>query len=102
MNCSANAVKIMPCYTCAMWMKSVKDGGLASLLFGPSTVRTVLNGVPVTVEEDTSYPFSDTIPFTVSAKTPVGFPLTIRIPEWAGTVRITAYNKISNHRRELQ
>ncbi|MFA6174824.1 MAG: beta-L-arabinofuranosidase domain-containing protein, partial [Kiritimatiellales bacterium] len=88
--CSANAVKIMPYYTCAMWMKSVKDGGLAALLFGPSTVRTVLNGVPVTIDEDTSYPFSDTITFTVSAKTPVSFPLTIRIPEWAGNVRITA------------
>ncbi|MFA6174484.1 MAG: hypothetical protein WC701_12510, partial [Kiritimatiellales bacterium] len=32
----------------------------------------------------------DTITFTVSAKTPVSFPLTIRIPEWAGNVRITA------------
>jgi len=88
--CSANAVKIMPYYTCSMWMKSVKDNGLAALLFGPSKVHTVINGTPVTIDEETSYPFSDTVTFTVSAKTPVSFPLTIRIPEWAGDVRITA------------
>ncbi|MFA6546127.1 MAG: beta-L-arabinofuranosidase domain-containing protein, partial [Limisphaerales bacterium] len=48
--CSANAVKIMPYYTSAMWMKSVKDDGLAALLFGPSKVHTIVKGVPVTVD----------------------------------------------------
>lgn len=88
--CSANAVKIMPYYTCAMWMKPVKEDGLAALLFGPSKVHADVKGVQVTIDEKTSYPFSDTITFTVSTKTPVDFPLVIRIPEWAGNVQITA------------
>jgi len=88
--CSANAVKILPYYVCAMWMKSMKDGGLAALLFGPSKVRADILGVPVTIEEKTSYPFSDTITFQFTTKKPVKFPLTIRVPEWAGKATITA------------
>lgn len=90
--CSANAVKILPYYTGSMWMKSGRGGneGLAALLFGPSQVRTVLRGVPVAIDEATSYPFSDTITFTVATESPVSFPLTIRVPEWAGDVRMTA------------
>jgi len=88
--CSANAVKIMPYYTCAMWMKSAKDGGLAALLFGPSKVHADIQGVPVTIEEKTSYPFSDTITFEFTTKKPVKFPLTIRVPEWAGKTTIMA------------
>lgn len=88
--CSANAVKIMPYYTSAMWMKSTKDGGLAALLLGPSKVHTVLKEVPVTIDENTSYPFSDTITFIISPSKPVSFPLSIRVPGWAGTVRVNA------------
>jgi hypothetical protein len=88
--CSANAVKIMPYYTSAMWMKSVKDDGLAALLFGPSKVHAVLKGVAVTIVENTSYPFSDSITFTVSPAKPVNFPLSVRVPGWSSGVRVTA------------
>ncbi len=88
--CSANAVKILPYYVCAMWMKSMKDGGLAALLFGPSKVHADIQGVPVTIEEKTSYPFSDSITFQFTTGKSVKFPLTIRVPEWAGKATITA------------
>jgi len=87
--CSANSVKLMPYYTSAMWMKSANNDGLAALLFGPSKVHAVLKNVPVTIDENTSYPFSDNITFTVSPAQPVNFPLTIRIPGWSGNVLVT-------------
>jgi hypothetical protein len=73
-----------------MWMKSAADDGLTALLFGPSEVSTTVKGVPVTIEEDTAYPFSDSITFRITAARPVQFPLRIRIPAWAGTVSVTA------------
>lgn len=90
--CSANAVKILPYYTGAMWMKSGRgeNEGLAALLFGPSQVRTVLRGAKVAIDEATAYPFSDTITFTVTTDSPVNFPLTVRVPSWAGEVTMTA------------
>jgi len=88
--CSANAVKLMPYYTCSMWMKSAEGGGLAALLFGPSKVHATIQGVPVTIDEDTAYPFSDTISFTFSTAKPVSFPFTFRVPEWAGEVKVSA------------
>ena len=88
--CSANAVKIMPYYTSSMWMKSIKDGGIAALLLGPSRARVTMNGVRVTIEENTSYPFSDSITFAITADKPVGFPITVRIPAWSGAVKVDA------------
>jgi hypothetical protein len=49
-----------------------------------------MEGVAVSVEEDTAYPFSDKITFVMTVGNPVRFPLTIRVPEWAGSVRLTA------------
>lgn len=86
--CSANAVKLMPHYVSSMWMKTASDGGLAALLFGPSQVSTTVKGVAVTIEEETAYPFSDSITFHITAAAPVQFPLRIRIPAWAGAVTV--------------
>lgn len=88
--CSANAVKIMPYFTSSMWMKSVQDDGLAALLFGPSRVNAVIKGVKVMIEENTGYPFSDSITFTVYPAQPVRFPLSVRVPGWSSGVRVTA------------
>ncbi|MEI6195684.1 MAG: beta-L-arabinofuranosidase domain-containing protein [Verrucomicrobiota bacterium] len=88
--CSANAVKLMPHYVSSMWMKTAGDGGLAALLFGPSLVSTTVKGVAVTIEEETSYPFSDAIAFRITAASPVSFPLRLRVPAWAGAVTVVA------------
>jgi hypothetical protein len=88
--CSANAVKLMPYYVSSMWMKTTGDGGLAALLFGPSQVNTTVKEIPVTIDEETEYPFSDSITFRITAGKPVQFPLRIRIPAWAGDVKVEA------------
>lgn len=88
--CSANAVKLMPYYVSSMWMKTPGDGGLIALLLGPSQVSTTMNDRLVTIDEETEYPFSDSITFRITAEKPVQFPLRIRIPAWAGTVKVVA------------
>ncbi|MCF7863664.1 MAG: glycoside hydrolase family 127 protein, partial [Kiritimatiellales bacterium] len=88
--CSANAVKLMPHYVSSMWMKPAGEDGLAALLLGPSQVSTDVNGIAVTIVEETDYPFSDSITFRIIAEAPVAFPLHIRIPSWAGAVTLTA------------
>ena len=88
--CSPNAVKLMPHYVSSMWMKPTDEDGLAALLLGPSQVSTVINGTPVTITEETEYPFSDSVTFRITATNPVSFPLHIRIPAWSGAVTVTA------------
>jgi hypothetical protein len=82
-------VQLLPHYVASMWMKT-PDGGLAAMLLGPSTVTTEIGGTKVTIEEATNYPFSDTVTFRVSTPQPVRFPLHLRIPAWAGQVKLTA------------
>jgi len=87
--CTATAVQLLPHYVASMWMKT-PDGGLAAMLLGPSTVTTEIGGTKVTIEEATDYPFSDTVTFRVATPQPVRFPLHLRIPAWAGQVKLTA------------
>lgn len=93
-----------PCCTCNMhqgWPKLVQnlwyataDHGLAALVYGPSSVSTVLsNGENVTIHESTNYPFDEEIRFTISlnnrTKATVDFPLHLRIPTWCKDALVT-------------
>ncbi|MDQ7903963.1 RICIN domain-containing protein [Phytohabitans sp. ZYX-F-186] len=71
-----------PYYVEEMWL-STPDGGLCAALLGPSTVTArVGTGVPVTVTEETGYPFTDTVTFRLRTPSAVGFPFSARIPGW--------------------
>jgi len=61
------------------------DGGFAAIAYGPSTVT-----VPgITIDEQTDYPFRDTISLTVKPAKPTSFPLVLRIPAWATSATVT-------------
>jgi hypothetical protein len=68
------------------------DDGLAAQLYtaGSVTAKVGENGAPVTLSEDSQYPFEDTIRIAVRAQTPVEFPLYLRVPSWTegATLRI--------------
>ncbi|AKJ64488.1 hypothetical protein L21SP4_01240 [Kiritimatiella glycovorans] len=81
--CSFLMFRIAPYYTKMMWMKTADGGGLAAVAYGPSRVSTKVNGTGVTIREETDYPFSDTIRFTVEVERPVSFELWLRRPGWA-------------------
>ncbi len=71
-----------------LWLATA-DGGLAAAIYGPSAVRAkVGEGAEVGIAEDTDYPFGDRVLLTVSCDRPTAFPLYLRLPGWAKSVRI--------------
>jgi hypothetical protein len=86
--CTANMHQGWPKLVQSLWM-ATRDGGLAAVLYAPSEVRTIAGGVPVTILEETDYPFRDAITFTITPDRPVEFPLTLRIPAWVSGAKIS-------------
>lgn len=85
--CTANLHQGWPKFVSSLWM-ATPDGGLAVAAYAPSEVQTELKGTPVTIREETGYPFRDDVRFTVHLNRPSEFPLVLRIPQWAGAARI--------------
>ena len=55
--------------------------GIVSAVLVPSNVSAQVQGVPVTVELQTLYPFRDRLTYTVTAERPVEISLFLRIPQ---------------------
>jgi hypothetical protein len=73
-----------------MWMKS-DNGGLAAVLYGPSTVKTRVgtDNQPIEIVQTTHYPFDEQIHFKVNTGRAVSFPLSLRIPAWCDKPHLT-------------
>lgn len=87
--CPGNINRAMPDYVIRMWMRAA-DGGLAAVYYGPSEVTATVGGQPVTITEETDYPFRDSIAFHFKCAKPVTFDFQYRIPQWCAgtTVRV--------------
>lgn len=80
--CTANMHQGWPKFTQNLWY-ATKDGGVAALLYAPSTVTVnVADNVPITISESTSYPFKDKVTFNIKTREKVAFPFHLRIPSW--------------------
>ena len=84
--CTTNMHQGWPKFTQNLWY-ATDDGGLAALVFAPSSVEAVVaGGVKVSVKEETFYPFDESVKFTVNFpdKKVKGawFPIKFRIPAW--------------------
>ena len=104
--CNPNAVKLMPYYTSRMWLQLRDTDGVCAFCYGPSQLNTTINGVAVTIREDTDYPFSETVTFEIAPEDPVAFELRLRIPGWAtgytldaGDAEITEHDGFCRIRR---
>ena len=82
--CVPNAGRITPYFVQSMWMRDAE--GLAATLLGASEVSTNLNGKPVTISEETEYPYANSFKFRVENKSGQKFKLKIRKPVWAKKV----------------
>ncbi len=88
--CTSNMHQGWPKFASHLWM-ATRDEGLAAVAYAPSRVAARVRGeVAVAIEEETDYPFRDTIRLTVSPETAVTFPLKLRIPAWAEGATIVA------------
>ncbi len=80
--CVGNLNRVVPNYIQHMWMATL-DHGLAATLYGPCNVQgLVADGVPVSIEQRTEYPFADTIDLTIRPDRATRFPLYLRVPQW--------------------
>ena len=86
--CTANMHMGWPKFVSHLWMRT-EDDGLAAVAYAPSVATFESEGVPVTVELATDYPFRETLTFMVRAEKPVRFPLLLRIPAWADGATLT-------------
>jgi hypothetical protein len=92
--CPGEVNRIMPNYVSRMWL-SDGQGGLAAALYGPSQVIATVGAEaqPVTILEETEYPFSNRIEFTIKTHQPVEFPLSLRIPGWCEGAELSVNGK---------
>ena len=80
--CQHNGGHGWPYFNHHLWYATAGNG-LAAYLYAPCTVTAkVGEGVSVTVEEKTRYPFEEKIEFMVTPAAAVKFPLYLRIPAW--------------------
>jgi hypothetical protein len=71
-----------PKFVTHLWMQT-QDGGIAAVAYAPSRLSTTVQGVPISIELITDYPFSSQLKFVVETASPLTFPLHLRIPGWA-------------------
>jgi hypothetical protein len=91
--CLANMHQGWPKFVESMWM-ATNDNGLALVAYGPSVVKALVGkGTEVTITEDTNYPFVGLITLKIETSKPVKFPLEIRVPGWADSLKITFKGK---------
>jgi uncharacterized protein len=84
--CNPNAVRFLPHTITRMWLRA--SDGLAAVIYGPCQLTIKVNGVRVSITEETSYPFSDVVRFTITPEYSVTFALYLRKPAWASSVEV--------------
>jgi len=80
--CQHNVSHGWPYYAEELWLATPDRGLCASLYAASEVTAKVGDGVTVKISEETDYPFSDTVRFTISTPKPAEFPLQLRIPGW--------------------
>jgi hypothetical protein len=81
--CPGEVNRILPNFAARQWLRT-PQGGVVAALYGPSrfTFAAGADAAPVTVVQETDYPFGEQIDFQVRAASPVAFPLLLRLPGW--------------------
>ncbi|RZL46310.1 MAG: hypothetical protein EOP00_15380 [Pedobacter sp.] len=92
--CTSNMHQGWPKFTHNLWYVT-PDDGVAALVYAPSEVSTKVAGnIPVTITEETSYPFEESIRFSIKTKGSVKFPFYLRIPKWCTSATIKVNDKV--------
>ena len=82
--CVPNSTRVAPYFIANAWTRPAgPEPALAATLYGPCTVQTRLQGVPIHIEERTNYPYSGGVEITLNPEAPLRFCLWLRDPEWS-------------------
>lgn len=86
--CRFNIHMGWPYFVKNMWA-ATNDHGLAVMAYGPSQVSALVSdGIDVTIDQITNYPFDDKIRLNISLKKDATFPLKLRIPAWCNNPEV--------------
>ncbi|WP_111708261.1 beta-L-arabinofuranosidase domain-containing protein [Lutibacter citreus] len=91
--CTGNIERMMPVYAGRMWLNDTETGGVVAALYGASTISTTINNKAIQIVEETNYPFSEDIKFTLKLENKVKFPFYLRIPAWCANPKILVNGK---------
>lgn len=87
--CQHNTSHGWPYYAEHLWLGAANNG-LAVALYGPSEVTAKAgDGTPVTIREETHYPFDEKVTFDFTTPKANRFPLTLRWPEWCPNPKLS-------------
>ncbi|MHB9055683.1 MAG: beta-L-arabinofuranosidase domain-containing protein [Paludibacteraceae bacterium] len=85
-----------PYFVKSMWA-ATSDNGLAVMTYGPCNVSALVeNGVKVSIQETTNYPFDEKLTFILTTSQTVNFPLKLRIPVWCKNPEIKVNGVVQN------
>jgi len=79
--CNPNSVRFMPHYISRMWLRH--DDGVMVMLYGASELTTTIHDVPITLVQQTQYPFSNLVTILFDPAQAIEFTLMLRIPAWS-------------------
>ncbi len=93
--CQHNHSHGWPYFSKSLWMATPDNGVLAALYSASEVKVKVGDGTTVTIAEETTYPFEDTIRFTLTSAQSVTFPLYLRIPAWCGLAEVSINDSVA-------
>ncbi len=94
--CQHNFGHGWPYFVQHLWY-ATPGNGLAAVLYAPCTVTAkVGGGTPVTIREETRYPFEESIRLELETPTAVRFPLHLRVPAWCARAELRLNGKKLN------
>jgi hypothetical protein len=91
--CQHNVSHGWPYYAEELWLATPDNGLCASLYSASDVAAKVGDGAEVKISEETDYPFSDTVRFTVQTSKTEKFPLYLRTPRWSEGAKVTINGK---------
>ncbi|MBR5864546.1 MAG: glycoside hydrolase family 127 protein [Alistipes sp.] len=90
--CTCNLHQGWPKFVQNLWLKSA-EGGVAAMVYAPSTLSTTVNDVAVVINEQTCYPFEEQVAFSFSfpdkKQKSAAFPFDLRVPAWSKGYTLT-------------
>ncbi|MDE3068649.1 MAG: glycoside hydrolase family 127 protein [Verrucomicrobiota bacterium] len=87
--CQHNHSMGWPYFNKHLWFATPDDGLCAAIYAANEVTARVGDGTTVHFQEDTRYPFEETIRFTLRAGKAVTFPLYLRIPGWCPAAAVS-------------
>jgi DUF1680 family protein len=91
--CQHNVSHGWPYYAEELWLATADHGLCASLYSASEVSAKVGTGSIVRISEETDYPFSERINFTISTERSANFPLYLRVPRWCSGAEVAINGK---------